>query len=177
MYWFARPPWIRWAMSACLLVAAFVLEIGGPATTEHWFAITDIEPGTPLDPGQFRAVRIPSDLFAPVEPHGFARTEIRSGDPLINGHITDQFVRVPDGWWVIDLAVPARIRVGQTVLLVVLNTDQPTTVDGVAVAVEATSDAFGGRSSVGSIAVPAAAAGAVASAAASGNISVLTTND
>lgn len=177
MYWFARPPWIRWAVSACLLVAAFTLEVRGPATTDHWFATADIEPGTPLIPDQFRAVRVPAGLFPPIEPHGFARTEIYSGDPLINGHVTDQHVRVPDDWWVIELSVPARLRVGQTVLLVVLDTDTPTTVDGLAVTVTAASDPFGGTSTVGSIAVPSAEAAAVATAAATGNVTVLTAND
>lgn len=177
MYWFARPPWIRWAVSACLLVAAFVVEVRGPVATEHWFATADIAAGTPLSPEQFREVRVPSGVFPPIEPYGFARTEIYAGDPLISGHVADQPVRVPNDWWVVDLAVPERLRVGQTVLLVLLDTDQPTTVDGVAVAVDTTSDPFGGLSVVGSIAVPSGEAAAVAAAAAMGNVTVLTAND
>ncbi len=177
MYWFARPPWIRWAVSACLLVAAFTLEVRGPATTHHWFATADIEAGTALTPDQFRTVRVPTGLFPPIDPHGFARTEIYSGDPLISGHVAEQPVRVPDDWWVIELSVPARLRVGQQVLLVVLDTDTPTTVDGVAVTVNTTSDPFGGMSAVGSIAVPSAEAATVAAAVASGNVTVLTAND
>ncbi len=177
MYWFARPPWIRWAVSACLLVAAFALEVRGPLTTQHWFATADIAAGTPLSPDQFRAVRVPAGLFPVVEPHGFARTEIYAGDPLIDGHVVDDPVRVPEGWWVLEISVPARLRVGQTVLLVVLDSDVPATVNGVAVALDATDDPFGGRSVVGSIAVPSAEAAAVAVAAATGNITVLTAND
>lgn len=177
MYWFARPPWIRWAVSACLLVAAFALEVRGPATTDHWFATSDIAAGTPLTPDQFRAVRVPSGLFPSIEPHGFARTEIYAGDPLTNGQVTGQPVRVPDDWWVIELPVPARLQLGQTVLLVVLDTDIATTVGGLTVAVDATSDPFGGSSAVGSIAVPSAEAAAVAAAAATGNVTVLTANN
>ena len=177
MYWFARPPWIRWTLSTCLLLAAFALEIRGPITADHWFATTDIAPGTPLTLDQFRTVQVPSGLFPPIEPHGFARTEIYSGDPLLDGHVTDQPVRAPDNWWVIELPVPARLQVGQTVLLVVLDTEIATTVGGLAVAVDPTSDPFGGTSAIGSIAVPSEAAAAVAAAAATGNVTVLTANN
>ncbi|MDH5422237.1 MAG: SAF domain-containing protein [Acidimicrobiia bacterium] len=177
MYWFARPPWIRWTLSTCLLVAAFALEIRGPATADHWFATTDIPAGTPLTPDQFRTVQVPTGLFPSIEPHGFARTEIYSGDPLLDGDVTDQSVRAPDDWWVIELPVPARLRVGQTVLLVVLDADTATTVGGLAVAVDPTRDPFGGTSAIGSIAVPSDAAAVVAAAAATGNVTVLTANN
>ena len=84
---------------------------------------------------------------------------------MLDGHVTDHPVRAPDNWWVIELPVPARLQVGQTVLLVVLDTEIATTVGGLAVAVDPTSDPFGGTSAIGSI------------AAATGNVTVLTANN
>ncbi len=174
MYWFARPPWIRWVLSATLVLTAFVVEINGPATSERWFARSDITAGDELLPSMFRQVQVPDGLFPLIEPNGFAETDIQAGDPLTAGHLSASDVSVPDDWWIIELAVPSHLRAGQEVLLVVLNDETSFTVNGLAVAVKTGSDPFGGHSASGSIAVPAASAATVAVASASGNVTVLT---
>lgn len=177
MYWFARPPWIRWALSTALVLTAFVLEVNAPATNPRWFAVADVTAGDELQPSMFRQVQVPVGLIPLVEPSGFAQTDIRTGDPLTAGHLSSSDVSVPDDWWIIELAVPSHLRAGQAVLLVVLDDDSSFTVSGLAVAVETGTDPFGGKSASGSIAVPSGSAATVAVAAAGGNVTVLTAND
>lgn len=177
MHWFAPPPWIRWLLSVVLVMAAFVVEMAGPKTTGHWFAIYDIEAGTELSPDLFRSTQIPSGLLPGTQPEGFALVDIREGDPLIASQVTDQQTRAPDGWWAIELSVPGHVRPGHEVLLVLLSTDQPTIVTGVTLTVETRSDAFGGASVLATIAIPAEAAAEVAVASDAGKVTVLTTND
>ncbi|MBK5269237.1 MAG: hypothetical protein JJE47_17580 [Acidimicrobiia bacterium] len=177
MHWFAPPPWIRWSLSIVLVIAAFAVEVAGPKTTGHWFAIADIEAGTQLRPDLFRSVQIPSGLLPDAQPEGYARVEIREGDPLITGQVTNQPARAPEGWWAIELSVPGHVRPGQNVHLVLLSTDQTTIVTGITLTVETRSDAFGGASALATIAIPAEAAADVAVASEAGKVTVLTTND
>lgn len=177
MHWFAPPPWIRWLLSMVLVIAAFAVEVAGPRTTGHWFAISDIEAGTQLRPDLFRSVQIPSGLLPGAQPAGFALADIKAGDPLIASQVTQEQTRAPDGWWAIELSVPGHVRPGQNVLLVLLSTDQTTIVTGMTLTVETRSDAFGGASALATIAIPAEAAADVAVASEAGKVTVLTTSD
>jgi hypothetical protein len=160
-----------------LVIAAFAVEVAGPKTTGHWFAIADIEAGTQLGPDLFRSVQVPSGLLPDTQPEGYARVEIRAGDPLITGQVTEQPARAPEGWWAIELSVPGHVRPGQKVHLVLLSTDPTTVVTGITLTVETRSDAFGGASALATIAIPAEAAADVAVASEAGKVTVLTTND
>lgn len=176
MHWFARPPWIRWTLSAVLVSTALVAEIRGPATVDRWVAATDIAAGTELTDELFRPVRFPVGLLPATAPTGYAKVDIAAGDPLIAGLIAEADIAVPEDWWTIDLEIPTHVVPGQAVLLVLLSGETPVVVEGIARSIEITNDPFGGRSAVGSVAIPAGETTRVATAAATGNITVLTTN-
>jgi hypothetical protein len=116
------------------------------------------------------------DLEVPVAAH-----DLSAGDPLTPGSVTDQSI-VPAGWWSIPLNLPASAYVGSRVRLVLLSSYNSesatgaggisdTWVEGVVVALGA-ADAFS-VAEAGLVAVPPAAAQAVAVAAAEERLMVL----
>ena len=177
MYWFARPPWIRWVLSAMLVTAAFGIELTGPATEARWFAKTDISAGEQLAPSLFEFKDVSAGSLADVRPTGFARVAIDEGDPLTASLMSTDPLATPAGWWNIEMAVPQHLTVGQPVLLVILNADtEPTVVDGIVVSVSTTNDPFSQQATMGIIAVPPEDAAIVAAANQSGRMSVLTSD-
>ena len=177
MYWYARPPWIRWVLSALLVAVAFGVELTGPVTEERWFARTDISAGQQLEPGLFELKQVSAGSLADVAPAGFALVAIASGDPLTASTINPRSRITPTGWWSIEITVPQHLTAGQSVRLVIANSEaEPTVVDGIAVSVGTNNDPFTQQTAVGIIAVPPEDAAIVASASQSGRMSVLTAN-
>ena len=112
--------------------------------------------------------RVPSALFAPIDPGSVAATAIPARAPI---HITDTAnaeSSVPTGWWVVSAEVPVNARAGDAVTVVLLDTDAA--VSGVIV----TTSIDDGFSTSGSgIAIEPTSAISVARAAADGRIAVL----
>ncbi len=175
MYWYARPPWIRWVLSGLLVAAAFGIELTGPVTVERWFARADISAGQQLEPGLFELKDVLAGSLANVAPTGFALVAIASGDPLTASTISPRSRIAPTGWWSIEMTVPQHLTAGQPVLLVILNSEaEPTVVDGIAVSVGTNNDPFTQQTAIGIIAVPPEDAAIVAAANQGGRMSVLT---
>ena len=177
MYWFTKPPWVRWCLSALLILFAFGVELRQPTVQTHLFAIEEIAAGTALSPDLFRSQSIPSGLLAPVTPIGVAAATIRAGDPLLSGSIASPVTPVPDDWWALEIGVPAHVQVGDRLLLVLVSASPdgpPAVVDGIATSVARTADAFGATTNVATVAIPPDHVTAVATAVESSRVSVLT---
>lgn len=122
MYWLRRPPYLRWAVAAALILVAAIWDSAGPATVPYPFATATIEPGTAVD-GNVEWRAIPAGLLpswtGPVT--GSARVYLAAGDPLLPSLVTAGDP-VPSGWWSIPLQLPAPIPPG-TPVQVLLNGD------------------------------------------------------
>ena len=139
---------------------------------EHPFATAAIEPGEPIGADNTRYVEVPDGLLPAVPVEGVAKRIIDAGNPLLPGDIGSPAEVIPEGWWQLDVEVPASASVGARMLLVLV--DSGSVVNGVLTR-PAANDTFG--SGLGSIAVSPQDAGEVAVAAANGRIAVLASSD
>lgn len=153
-----------------LLVAAVALyvELGPEPTVEHPFATVSIAPGDVVDTSNTEMRPVPADLFAPSEIGAVARRPIESGDPVLATDVEESEAAVPQGWWVVGVALPEGAQAGDHVRLVLLDTGQE--VDGV-VAHPGSEDPFDAAD--GGVAVPADASAEVALAAADARLAVM----
>ena len=166
MFWLSRPPYVRWALAALLVITGLVMEIRPETTTRHPFAVDDLAVGDPIDETVVVWRDVPPDLFEPVTLPTIAVRPLQAGDPVLLGDESRAASSgIPDGWWAVEVDLPAGARSGMTVKLV---TDI-TTVDGIVI--EVTEGDFGERS--GLIAVPDEAAESVAAAALDTSVMVM----
>ena len=136
--------------------------------TEHPFASSRIEVGETISVSNTTMERVPSALFAPIDPGSVATTAIPAGAPI---HITDTAnaeSSVPTGWWVVSAEAPVGAHSGDTVTVILLDAGEAVT--GVIVT---TSIDDGSSISGGAIAIEPTSAISVARAAAEGRIAVL----
>jgi len=169
MYWLARPPYLRRVGAVLIVVVAVWFEMAPEPTVPHPFAKVDLPTGMPVTPADFELRPIPPGILPPVDPEGVLAIAISSGDPLVPGMISNSGL-VPDGWWALDVPIPAGVSAGTEVRLVVDQEEVPRVVVGLIVRVQE-SDSFEG--SVGLVAVPEGDAAAAATAVARGTAAVL----
>jgi hypothetical protein len=115
VYWLRRPPHLRWAIAAAVIVAAAVWDARGPATVEYPFAAVAAAPGTPVDEVvEWRTVPagVLPDWTGPVG--GSVGVALAKGDPLLPSLVAAGSV-VPAGWWSVPLELPAPIPPGSPV--------------------------------------------------------------
>ena len=158
---------LRYVAAAVVVLAAVVWDLWPEATVRHPFAAGAITAGSTFD-GAVEWRSIPTGVLPHVDPMGVAMVDLAEGEPILPSHVGE--APVPDGWWVVSLAVPRGTRVGSEVRVAVTSpaVAEATLVRGVVVA--GTPDAPG---AVGSVAVPEGDAGLVAAAAAGGRATVL----
>lgn len=177
MYWFSRPPYLRYAVAAALIVGGLAVELRPPATTSHPYAVADIVTGTELTSDLFEMREVSVGVLAQVEIGGWARTVIRSGEPLLSSHQDLNPPSVPDGWWALQVPLPEAARTNTEIRLVVRSVDatEPTAViPGVVVSGPASAtDPLGFDALTGLVAIPEQHAARAAAAVADRRITVL----
>ncbi len=175
MYWFARPPYLRWLGAALLLVVGLWIELRPVETVEVWFTNTDVAEGVPLDPTVVEARRVPAGVLVPAPPEGVAATGLPAGTPLTAAVIDTSGVEIPADWWTIALDLPSGTTPGTAVLLIMLGDDGSTrSAEGVVVAGPApTTGPLGLDDRSGVVAIPGQIAAEVAQAESTGRLTVL----
>ncbi|MEX0757366.1 MAG: hypothetical protein WD532_06990 [Acidimicrobiia bacterium] len=166
MFWLSRPPYVRWALAALVLVTGVIIEMRPMQTVPHPFTVDSIAVGNVVDETQVVWRDVPVGLFAPIHLPVTASRQIFAGEPLLaGGGTTSVDTGIPEGWWAIELEIPAGASPGMRVRVV--------TPEGGAegVIVEIRDGDFGERS--GLVAVPEGAADTVAAAVLDATVAVL----
>jgi hypothetical protein len=169
VFWLTRPPYLRWAAAALLLIAALAWDLRGRSGVPYPFAAQPIAAGAVIEEDDVEWRKMPAgvlampDLSAPI-----ATRAIPAGEPILPSAV-DADAGIPDGWWAVPVAIPAAAGVGSRVRLIA--TDSRVESEGIVVAAGSTDllsiwDA-------GLVAVPPEHATAIAAAAAAGTLIVL----
>lgn len=164
MFWLARPPYLRWALAALVVLAGLIVELRPATTVPHPFTTTAVQMGDTIDETSVVWRDVPIGLLPPVSLPAVAPRALDAGEPVPAGTAVSGS-GVPPGWWALELPVPAGAAPGMDVRVV---TDGVVT-DGAVVRL-ATGD-FGGTTAL--VAIPEAASTDVASAARDGSVTVL----
>ncbi|MDP8958908.1 MAG: hypothetical protein M3N51_06860 [Actinomycetota bacterium] len=178
MYWFRRPPYLRWVAAALIVVAAVAVELRRPATTLHPFLKVAVTGGESLGEEAIEWREVPAGLLPLPELSGaVAARAAPAGEPLLPSSVAvEGQAAVPENWWALPLALPPRAFPGDPVQLVVVPIDpleEPLSVPGLVVerAVDS-DDPFAPSEPAGLVAVPGEASASVAAAAAEGRVMV-----
>lgn len=169
MFWLTRPPYLRWAAAAAIVVAAFVWDLHGSAESPYPFAAHAIPAGTRItDPDvEWRSLPVGAiampDLTRPVAAH-----DLVGGEPIVPSSIT-MTSPIPDGWWAVPVALPPGTPPGIRARLI--GTDPVFETEGIVIA--AAEQDLLSFSEGGSVAVPPDHAATVALAARDGTLIVL----
>lgn len=164
MFWLSRPPYARWALAGLILTVGLVVELRGEPTVPHPFVTELIPVGEVIDESKVRWEDVPAGLLEPVHLPATATRKILPGEPVpVSEGTTD--AGVPDGWWAMEVTLPAGTRPGMAVRLVT----PVTTTEGVVVSTR--EGDFGEQS--GLVAVPGSNADAIAVAALDSSLVVL----
>jgi hypothetical protein len=166
--WLQTPPWARWFAALLIAGLALWIEVRPDASVPHPFAIVDIAAGTVIDESNTKQRMIPIGTFEAVEIGGVAVEPIGFDEPVLVSDLGDPTGRVPEGWWMVETALPSAARTGAAARLVML--DSGTAAEGVVVS-PASDDPMG--SGLGMIAVEPDRAAEVARAAKEGRLAVM----
>jgi hypothetical protein len=131
VYWLHRPPYLRWAAAAVLLLGAVAWDLRGSPRQIHPFVTTAIAAGSPVPPEAIEWREIPSGLLGePALDGTVAAVDLIPGDPLTDSVVT-RGVAIPEGWWAVPVAIGRHAQPGDDVMLVTI--DPTLTVGGVVV--------------------------------------------
>jgi hypothetical protein len=166
--WLQTPPWARWFAALLIAGLAVWIEVRPDASMPHPFAIEDIPAGAVIDESNTEQRMIPVGTFEAVEVGGVAVEPIGLDEPVLASDLADPTSRVPDGWWMVETALPSTARTGAAARLVML--DSGAAADGIVVS-PAGDDPLG--SGLGTIAVEPEQAADVARAAKDGRLAVM----
>ena len=169
MYWLRRPPYFRYLLAAVIVVGALVMEFRRPEVMLHPYAAEVIPSGSPLETASLDWKEIPTGVLPPVEVSGAAGRTVPAGSPLLPQDVSDS-PRAPEGWWAVEVPLPSRAGVGQTVQVVVLSVG--TAVPGLGLEPAPRSDEFGFSDRMGLVAVPSSEAALVVMAVAEQRVGV-----
>ena len=164
----SKPPYLRWAGAAALVIAAMAWDISARATEPFPFAARTIQRGEQLTEDAIEWKPAPSGLLRQPDLHGAtAAVTIGQGEPISPSALRFT-AAVPAGWWTVALELPPAVLPG-TLVRIVLGGGEG--VSGIVVE-PSREDSFGLRSA-GLVAVPADTADAVGVAAGAGRIVIL----
>ena len=164
-----RPPYIRWAVAAAIIVAALLWDLRGSAQILYPFASSAIAAGTPITDSQVVWRNIPDgtmeipDLREPI-----ASRDVAAGEPIVPSAVSGASL-IPDGWWSVPVPLPGAAIPGTRVRLVGIESGFET--DGIVVS--AVGEDLLSFSESGMVAVPPDFAAVVAIAARDGTLIVL----
>ncbi|MGI9647000.1 MAG: hypothetical protein ACR2OI_00630 [Acidimicrobiia bacterium] len=168
MFWFGRPPYLRWLGAAVLVLGAAVIEFRPTREADYPFAAAPMEAGDSL---LIEWRRLPSGLYPPPSLVGtVASHQLAEGEPITGSDVQAPVV-VPDGWWALVLEVPLRLAPGTPARLVLTGQDGEQ-VPGLVIASEE-AERFGATGPTALVAVPGEQAARVAAAVAARQIVVL----
>jgi hypothetical protein len=166
VFWLSRPPYVRWALAAVVVVIGFVMEITPESATRHPFAVADLAVGDTIDDTVVIWRDVPRGLLEPVVLPTVASRRLQVGDPVLLGDASSaNSSGIPDGWWGVEVDLPRGARPAMSVKLVT----GTAAVDGIVI--DVTDGDFGERK--GLVAVPGDAAESVAGAALDAAVMVL----
>lgn len=166
MFWLSRPPYVRWTLAALIVITGLVTEIAPESTTRHPFVVAPLAVGDTIDDAVVMWRDVPTGLLEPVVLPAVASRPLEAGDPVLLGDGSAAGnTGIPDGWWGVEVDIPAGARSGMSVKLVTGGA----AVDGIVIAV--TEGDFGERT--GLVAIPGDAAESVAAAALDTTVMVL----
>jgi hypothetical protein len=173
VYWFTRPPYLRRAGAALLVIIATWIDLRPATTIPYPFANTDLVAGSPIESTSIEWRSVPSGLLpAPPSLEGTVRLSIARGEPITPSAVSDDRPSIPEGWWALSTGLPEDVVPGQQVQLVVTGV-APRAFPGIVIEPPPPADPLAYQDPIGLVAVPADSAVAVAAATAEGAISVL----
>ncbi len=174
MYWFRRPPYLRWATAALLLVTATWLDVRPQPTVLHPYAAVALEEGTVIEETMIEWRTIPADVLPdPGDPVGMVSRPVAAGEPLVASAVSPRRIVAPDGWWTLETRLPPGAYPGQPVQLIVLTMGEaPQAIAGTVVAAP-TADPLAFEDLPGLVAVPAESATIAAAAVAEDRVAVV----
>ena len=119
MFWLSRPPYLRWALAGLVILVGLVVELRPPRTIAHPFAAETIGVGEAVDESRVVWRDVPVGLLVPVVLPSTATRRIEPGEPVPSMDSgADDRGAIPEGWWGIELDVPAGAAAGMAVKLV-----------------------------------------------------------
>ena len=119
MYWLPRPPYLRWAAAALVILGALAWDLRAPAAELRPFAARPLRAGEALDASAVAWREVPAGLLAAPDLEGAAAAvDLAAGDPLVAA-VLGRGAAVPEGWWEVPVAVGAHAAPGDEVMLVI----------------------------------------------------------
>ena len=169
MFWLTRPPYLRWAAAAAVVLAALLWDLRDESETPYPFAASEIAAGSSITESMVEWRNLPNgvmalpDLSAPV-----AARDLTAGEPIVPSAVSGATI-VPDGWWSVPVPLSPGAVPGSQVRLI--DTVSGLETDGFVVA--AGTDDLLSIDTSGLVAVPPDAAAGIAIAADQGTLVVL----
>lgn len=178
MYWFRRPPYLRWTAAALLIITAAWLDLRPEPVVLQPFAAVDLVAGTTLDETMVEWRSIPIGFLPRVhDPQGIVLHSVVAGEPLVPSVLSTQRIPVPEGWWTMEVQLPAGAVPGQNVRLILLPDgaeEIPRSVPGlVIIPAPSDQDPLAIEPQPGLVAVPGDLATITAAAIAEGRVSAI----
>jgi hypothetical protein len=178
VYWFRRPPYLRWVAAALLIITAAWMDLRPQPTSLQPFAAADLDPGTVLDDTMIEWRSVPIGLLPPLDnPQGVILHRVSDGEPLVASVLSTRRIPTPAGWWTMEVQLPTGAVPGQEVQLILLPfgpDDDPRSVPGLVIApAPADPDPLAIEPEPGLVAVPDSLAMMAAAAIAEGRVSTI----
>ena len=178
VYWFRRPPYLRWAAAALLIITAAWMDIRPDPTVRQPYAAVDLAAGATLDDTMIEWRSIPTGLLPRLDdPRGIINRPVAAREPLLPTALSTDRVPTPEGWWTMEVELPVGSVPGQSVQLIVLGDgadDEPRSVPGVVIVpAPAEQDPLAIEPEPGLVAVPGELATGTAAAVADGRVSAI----
>lgn len=151
------------------MAVSFYFEIRPEPGVLHPFAARDLSAGIELDEHSISWRRVPQGLLPHVELDGVLRIDVAAREALAPSMIGGQPI-APDGWWALEMPVPAGTLNGAEVRLVVDVRTRPRVIPGVVIRMI---ESNGFEGTMGLVAIPESEVGAAAAAAADATLEVL----
>ena len=169
MFWLTRPPYLRWAAAAAVVLVALLWDLRNEAKMPYPFAASSIAAGTPIAESMVEWRKLPEGAMAlPDLSDPVAVRDLPAGEPIVPSAVSGAPV-IPDGWWSIPVPLSQGAVPGSRVRLI--DALSGLEVDGVVVSTG--TDDLMSLDTSGLVAVPPDTAAAIAISAAEGALVVL----
>lgn len=124
MYWFRRPPYLRWGAGALLIAWALVGEFRAAPTVSYPFAAAPLPAGGAITDEVVDWRPVPAGLLPVTDlADRVTARAVGAGDPLVPSLLVARQSAVPDGWWALPMGLPGRALPGDRVQLVLVPVD------------------------------------------------------
>ena len=164
MFWFGRPPYLRWIGAVVLIAGAALLEFWPENVVPYPFTSVPVEAG---EAPRVEWRMLPAGTYPRVSLEGMVATHpMSAGEPLAASDLRAPLA-VPDGWWALAVEVPFSLAPGVPTRLVLGDGE---IVPGIAIT-SSDEDSFGTPTAL--IAVPGEHAPGVAASVSARQVVVL----